>query len=218
MSKQYRPDMPEVPDRIRALPVQNGYPVPWFLEEPQTEDGLYDFRIVSPDKMGKAYRAKVCWVCGQKLGANLAFAIGPMCSINRVIGEPPSHRECAEWSAKACPFLNQKQMVRRDTGLPDSFTKAAGIPIMDQPGVTCIWVTKSYKPFKPPGGGVLFDLGPPLEVLWFCKGRPATRAEVLDAIDAGYPALMELAKLDGPSAIAELEGKKAIALELIPKE
>lgn len=216
--KQYRADMPEIPDRIKGLPTQEGYPIPYFVEEPQVEGDRYDFRITSRAKMVMAVKKKLCWVCGQKLGAHLAFPLGPMCSVNRTIAEPPSHRECAEWTAKACPFLSQRQMVRRDVGLPENVILGPGVPIMRQPGVTCIWITKSYKPFKPPGGGVLFTLGEPTEVLWFREGRPATRAEVLESIESGIPLLMELAEAEGPSAIALLGQMKTTALELIPKD
>jgi hypothetical protein len=35
-----------------------------------------------------------------------SFVVGPMCGINRNSAEPPSHKECAQWSARNCPFLS----------------------------------------------------------------------------------------------------------------
>ena len=61
-------------------------------------------------------REKRCWVCGDPLGVHLTFPIGPMCALNRTISEPPSHHECASWSARNCPFLSRPHMVRREDG------------------------------------------------------------------------------------------------------
>src|ERR1041385_2432550 len=101
-SKIYRTDLPELPARLRKLPVERGYPVPWFVA---FVDGHYDFRVIGPGKIARAVQENRCWICGDTLGSYLCFPIGPMCAINRVTSEPPSHRECAEWSARACPFL-----------------------------------------------------------------------------------------------------------------
>ncbi|WP_299133536.1 hypothetical protein, partial [uncultured Amaricoccus sp.] len=63
----------------------------------------------------------------------------------------------------------------------------------------------------------LFRLeGDPLEVLWFTEGRHATRAEVLGALVAGFPALRELAERDGPEAVALAERMLDAALRLVP--
>ena len=102
-----------MPPRIRRLPVSPaGFPVPWFIQwfdggKPCAPgDGVPDFRVFDAGKLRLAIKARRCWVCGGQLGVHLAFVIGPMCSINRVISEPPSHRECAVFSATACPFLS----------------------------------------------------------------------------------------------------------------
>ena len=33
--------------------------------------------------------------------------------MNRTSAEPPSHRDCAEFAVKACPFLTQRELTRR---------------------------------------------------------------------------------------------------------
>lgn len=211
----YRADIPPVPPRLQSRPVERGYPVPWFVAE--VEPGRYDFRVIDASKFEPAIKKKLCWVCGQKLGAYLAFTIGPMCAINRTISEPPSHRECAEWSIKACPFLTQRQEERRDSHLPEGVTEPGGIAITRQPGVVVLWVTRSYQEFRV-ANGLLFTLGEPLEVHWFREGRKATRAECLESIESGYPQLMELALLDGAEGVRHLEAKRQQALELLPAE
>jgi len=206
----------EMPERIAALPRdEKGRPVPWFVH---WEDGIPDFRVIEAGKIVTAVRDGRCWVCGQKLGRCLAFVIGPMCAVNRVSSEPPSHRDCAVFSAQACPFLSTPRMHRNEKDLPpeNAYRKGAGIPLDRNPGVALVWMTLSFKPFKTEGG-VLFDLGPPLETLWYCQGRPATRAEIMHSIETGLPALLELANVDGPEAVKDLELKTNKALELVPK-
>ncbi len=210
--KTYRQDIPLIPKRLLSLPVERGYPVPWFVAE---VDGHYDFRCIDYRKLEPAFKKKLCWICGQKLGAYLAFGIGPMSCINRTIAEPPSHRECMEWAMRVCPFLIQRQEDRRETHLPEGIKEQAGIAIKRNPGVIALWITKFYQPFKAPGG-ILFKIGDPLEVCWFREGRLASRSECLESIETGYPALLELAQMDGVAAVRELENRKVEALKLLP--
>ena len=209
----YRTDLPQpIPQRVRSLPIQNGFPVPWFVAQ---VNGKYDFRLIEKHKLLEAIKYKKCWVCGEKLGAYLAFSIGPMCAINRTISEPPSHTECAEWSIKACPFLAQRQDYRRDTNLPEGIKEPGGVAIARQPGATCLWVTSKYKVVNA-GNGLIFKIGDPLQVKWFREGRQATREEVLESINTGYPILEEMAIKEGNRAIAALEEMRENALKLIP--
>jgi hypothetical protein len=206
-----------IPPQMRKLPVSpEGYPTPWFVA---WIDGKPDFRVIDTPKIGRAVKEKRCWLCGGPLGQyNKAFVIGPMCAINRVISEPPSHCECAEFSARACPFLSQPRMQRNEKDLPPDVNAAAGFAIKRNPGAICVWVTKTYRPFRAHAGddGILFQLGDPVETLWFANGREATRAEVLQSIDSGYPLLMELAEQQGAAAIAELERRRREAMPLLP--
>jgi hypothetical protein len=214
-----RPGLPPAPGKIRRLPVDaRGYPVPWFvgwLKHPETGERYPEFRVIGPSRIAQAVREKRCWVCGEPLNRrNMAFVIGPMCAVNRVSSEPPSHVECAAWSARACPFLTLPKAQRRDAGLPED-APMAGIGIMRNPGVTLVWITRSFEPFAAPGG-VLFQVGPPLECRWYVEGRPATRAEVLASIDSGLPLLRDMAEKDGADAIAALELLIRDAMMVLP--
>lgn len=216
--KNYRNDLPEIPKRLRRLPVERGYPVPRFVA---FVDGYYDFRVIGLNKIARAVNEKRCWICGDMRGVNLCFPIGPMCAINRVSSEPPSHFECAEWSARVCPFLINKEPERRTSNLPH-VVEAAGCPISRQPGVILLWVTLSYRAMKGSVGpgrgnnGVLFRVGDPIKTTWMREGREATREECLTSIESGYPILMNAAKEDGPSAIQQLEKMKVKAFDLLP--
>lgn len=211
----YREELPLIPKRLLSRPVSRGFPVPWFVALIR---GDWDFRVIDARKLKPAIEKGLCWICGDRLGKYLAFTIGPMCAINRVISEPPSHRKCAEFSIKACPFLNQQQIRRRDSGLPDDVQDAAGIAIKRQPGAVLLWITKSYIPFNAPGGGILFKIGAPIETVWYREGRAATRAEVLESIESGLPILREAAKQDGNITVGQLESQITKAFSLIPPE
>lgn len=210
---KYREDLPQpIPQRLLSRPIERGFPVPWFVAE---VDGHYDFRCIDARKFEPAIKHRLCWICGQKLGSYLTFSIGPMCAINRTISEPPSHRECAEWSAKACPFLAQRQDYRRETNIPKDVKEPGGIAIARQPGVTVLWITTEYKVVQLPNG-LIFKIGDPLEVHWLREGRRATRAEIMESIDTGYPILLEMAEREGTRAISDLEKRRSEALKLLP--
>ena len=209
---KYRADLPPIPQRLLRRPVERGYPVPWFAAK---VDEHYDFRIVDARKFKPAIDYKLCWICGGRLGAHLAFTIGPMCAINRTISEPPSHRECAEWSIRACPFLTQRETRRRAANLPEEAREPAGVGILRQPGVVLLWIAKSYRVLRV-GDGILFRIGDPVETHWFREGRDATHAEVLASIESGYPILLSEAQADGPAAVQELEAARERAMALLP--
>ncbi len=199
-----RPELTKMPERIRALPVFRGYPVPWFVAYPNGPDQDPDFRVADRGKWIQAVQQKLCWVCGQKLGAHLVFVLGPMCGISRTTSEPACHRECADWSVANCPFLTRPGMRRRDANMPVGSAEAPGLPIDRNPGVTFIWSTRSYKLFRAPDMRYLIHVGDPIEVNCWREGRRATRAEVDESIDGGLPHLMKLAESDGPEAVDDL--------------
>jgi hypothetical protein len=199
-SPPLRPELTPLPERMRSLPVdKRGYPVPWFVA---WVDGEPEFRAMDAHKFVDAIKFDRCWVCGEPLGKWKAFTIGPMCGITRTTSEPPSHLECARWSARNCPFLTQRQLKRRE----DEFTAScpfAGNAIKRQPGVALLWLTTDYTIFKDGKGGYLLKVGEVSQVEWFSHGRAATRAEVIESVESGFPLLVaEAEKQEG--AMAEL--------------
>ncbi len=210
-----RSGLPPLPRRMRKLALdERGYPVPWFVAWP---DGQPDFRVSDSRKLAAAVKQRLCWACGEPLGRYLAFVIGPMCAVNRISSEPPSHRDCAEFSAIACPFLSRPKAQRREANLPEGRLSAAGLPILRNPGVTLVWITYGYRVVRDQTGtGVLFEIGDAVETLWFAEGRVATRAEILHSIETGLPILREMAERDGPEGIAALERQTKAAMGLVP--
>lgn len=212
-SHPYRPDLETPPPRIARLPVARGYPVPWFVA---WIDGAPEFRMADPAKLRRAVNARLCWTCGDYLGRYLTFLVGPMCGINRVSAEPPSHLECARYSARNCPFLSNPHMVRRE----DERTSAgehAGFMIRRNPGVSLLWTTRSYRCVGDGAGGVLFSFGDAEETEWWAEGKPATRLQVDASIRTGLPILEEMARAEGEDALKQLQEMLGRFQPFLPK-
>lgn len=221
--------LPAFPPRIAKLPRTRimglDCPVPFFVtwfddkgEPTRAGEGTPDFRVADERKWGLAIRSRLCWVCGEKLGTHLAFVLGPMCTVTRTTSEPACHHDCAIFSATACPFLTRPHMRRNDKDIPDAVHNPAGVAIMRNPGVACVWITKSFSVFKAQGGGsgYLLSVGDPTTVLWFAEGKAATREQVMASIDTGYPALLDMAKPEGDKAIAALAKQRERAMVYVP--
>lgn len=187
-----RPELEALPRRMLSLPIdERGYPVPWFVDY---VDGKPEFRAMDPEKWARAVRFKLCWVCGQRLGRYMTFVAGPMCGINRTSAEPPNHMDCAEWSARNCPFLSNPEMIRRvDEVVPADGPAIGGFPLLRNPGVTMLWTTDTFSVIPDGMGGRVISMGEPISVDWYACGKPATRDEVLRSVETGLPALEQLA-------------------------
>lgn len=195
------------PERIKNLPIDSrGYPVPWFV---QWMDGKPEFRLMDQEKWIRSIKEELCWVCGDRMGAFKVFVVGPMCGINRTTAEPPTHKDCAEWSAKNCPFLSNPSMTRREDELTKSCEpNVAGIMIKRNPGVTLLWTTKNYKVFDDGQGRPLIQMGEPVSVDWYYEGKPATREQVVTSIEAGCPALEKIAIKESIEALTAYQEMK----------
>lgn len=212
-----------MPTSIAALPRNKaGYPVPWFVAK---VNGDWDFRIVRQQGVQLAVSHHLCWTCGQPLDAGLdAFLIGPMCAVNHVSAEPPSHLACARWAAIACPFLARPEMVRREHGMPTGHIAPAGVMISRNPGAVAVWAVRrqDWDMFRVgaahgASSGVLFNIGDaPRRIEWYARGRKATRDEASAALDSGLPLLVEAASVDGPEALHELTRLHQQAIDLLP--
>jgi hypothetical protein len=209
-------DIP-LPLNMLSLPVDDrGFPVPWFVS---WVEGKPDFRIVQTGKRGLAYKQERCWICGGKLGRLKASVVGPMCVVNKVSSEPPSHPECARYAAKACPFLSRPRMRRNEKDLPDARQNPGGIALDRNPGVAAIWFSlRMSKPFATGDGGYLFDLGPVDRVEWYAERRAATFDEVVTSIATGLPELSRLALAEGQEAVDALGEALVAASRLIPPD
>jgi hypothetical protein len=223
--------LPPLPSRMRGLPVSDrGYPVPYFVAwlgpdgKPTPRGaGTPDFRVVHPGTIAQCHTLSLCWLCGMRLGSFRSFVIGPICALNRTSSEPPSHLECADYAARACPFLTRPKEKRNEHRMPEGHLPPSGHMILRNPGVALVWTVRKYGVFSDGEGGALFDVGTPKHVRWYCEGRPATRAEVLASIDSGLPLLEEAARTeDRPelvtAVLAEIRRRYETAMRLLPVE
>jgi hypothetical protein len=214
------------PVRMRGLPVdtKRGLPVPYFVawfkgdEECDPGTGEPDYRIIGRERREECHVKERCWLCGQKLGRHHAYVIGPMCAINRTTSEPASHLDCAAYAVQVCPFLSNPatRMMPEEKKLAKHSTlvQPAGILLKRNPGVSCIWVSRGQaEPFEAPGG-YLFRLTDPTSTTWWCRGRPASRAEIVDSINGGLPTLIDIAKQE--DALGDLQRFIDRAATLLP--
>ncbi len=203
----------KVPPRLVSRPRdRHGRVVPFFVAY---VNGEWDFRVVDPNRLHDCLRFKWCWQCGKPMGGNSVFVVGPMCTVNRVSAEPPSHMDCSLYSVQVCPFLTKPQMRRRDAPEGVPLEDPPGVFIQQNPGVTALWTSRSWKSFTA-DGGLLFDIGEPVDVAWWSQGRLATRAEVFEAFDQGLPRLKQEAAKGGDRSMFTLGQMFAEATKLVP--
>lgn len=201
-----RASLPQLPPRMQKLAVDHrGYPVPWFVH---WIDGKPDFRVVNAHKFVSAVSYGLCWICGEPTGKYKTFVIGPMCTVNRITSEPASHLDCAEFAARACPFMLLPKAQRREN-LPVATRAPPGFHIDRNPGVTALWTTREYRLIPMTDNRRLISLGTPETVDWYAEGRTATREEVQESLDQGFPTLWELARAESVRDLVLLENAYA---------
>jgi len=216
-------DMPDLPERMRRLPVDaRGYPVPYFVAwfdaagaATKRGVGTPDFRMVHPGTIARCHTDALCWVCGQPLGSYKSFVIGPMNALSRTSSEPPSHLDCADFSARACPFLVHPNEKRREKRIPGEWHKPDGQTISCHPRMAVVWTVKRYQ-VRQVRSDVVFDVGTPEHVRWYTEGRLATRAEVVASIDSGLPRLYENAKPRGQGGADDIKRRYDASMALVP--
>jgi len=210
---------PGMPSKMKGLKRDEvGRPIPFFVGYP---DGKPDFRTMDGTRLREAIMGDLCWVCGQRLlrsqgGLVGTFVAGPMCLINCTSAEPPAHGDCAEWCAKACPFLVNPNKVRRETGLEGKLEEAAGIAIARNPGVTALIESQKWVTWRPDGGGVLFNIQRIRSVEFFAQGERATVKDVMESIETGLPLLHDMAEEEGRDAVYDLRKKVRTAIRWVP--
>ncbi len=185
------PEPPAVlPDRMKHLPVSPslGLPIPWHAD---IVGGEPEFKLMR-SRIEQAVNKQTCWICGDRLGQFMAFTLYPLSSFDWgwSTSEPPSHKECAIYSAR--------------------------VPIRPpQQDVTLIWICKGYRA-QHDGGRLVIYQGNPIERYWYTQGRTATRIEAEAAIAARVLILQELASNVGPAVMSGLSSAVDVAQALLP--
>jgi len=112
-------------------------------------------------------------------------------------------------------------MIRREDELTAELRpNSAGIPIRRNPGVSLVWITKTFKVFNA-GNGPMIEIGEPLEMIWYANGRIAAREEVAHSVDTGLPLLAGMIQHEPewrqPAAQRDLERRHAWLVSRYPK-
>lgn len=201
-----------VPARMQARPRdKRNYIIPYFVHI--RADGTPDFVVAEEEKLIRCVTHSLCWICGTPLGRFKSFVVGPMCTINQISSEPPSHHECAEYACKVCPFMVLPKYKYAQEHAPES-VQPVGL-IDHNPGVALIYTTTGYKITKN-GHTNIFHLGPLHRYEWYAQGRAATRDEVMASLRKGLPYLARPAEAEGPAAVNELKRRMALTMLLLP--
>jgi hypothetical protein len=143
-----------------------------------------------------------------------------MCLLTRISAEPDCHVACAEYAARACPFLSRPRARRNDNDRPIG---SQADPFMHQrnPGVVALfvhterWLKRQARDVGPP----LFKLpdGEPHRLTFWKEGRRATRPEVMASLDSGRDLLQEQAATDGKAALDALAVYYARTVRLVER-
>lgn len=112
----------DIPTSLSHLPLdERGYPIPYFVSRYK---GKIDFRMLNTHKQEEMIEKKICSICGKKLYKDYFYFIsGPIGLKNQVCSDPAMHRECAEFSLKACPHMYFEKATRRDAGIDDDLVQ-----------------------------------------------------------------------------------------------
>ena len=114
-----------IPDFLKHLPTYRGYPVPYFV--PKDENGVYQLKYASQEKMNNCLKYQKCCVCFTPLQkGDYWFVSGPLGLQNKIDSHPPMHRRCAEYSLQVCPHLffeKTHRTTNEETAHPSQVTE-----------------------------------------------------------------------------------------------
>lgn len=155
-----------VPARVKSLPVdERGYPVPHTV---QWVAGKPDFRVIDPQKWTKAVQLRRCGMCGEPLGARMAFVGGPLSMRNRLFYDLPMHRECATYALQVCPFLAAPKFGYSQAGAGMSVHSGVS---GERPARFGLGITKSFAVRRMPSGELVLQAGEFEVVTWWKDGQ-----------------------------------------------
>lgn len=163
----------EIPHRmlkLRRLP--SGMPIPRFAT---WDEGKPNLTVMDMDFANRAIPHRLCWICAERLGRNVAFVGGPKSELSGYFTEPPFHRDCAEFAMHVCPYILQGYHQRANPLEKDDERNLSCDP--NNPGIFAMVISDSYH-FIP--SEACFSVKKK-EVIWYKHGRLATDKEVEDS-------------------------------------
>jgi hypothetical protein len=167
-----------IPPRLARRPRDaRGYPIPYGVLI--RKDGTPDFRVVDLERWQHAVQHRRCGLCGEPLGAHLAFVGGPLCEANRVFLDLPMHRDCAEYALQVCPYLALPKTAFVDTAKVDTEGHTLHVSTdvaEDKPERFWLGIAKGYAVVQLPGSSYGLQATPWVGGEWWQDGKPVDRA------------------------------------------
>lgn len=136
---------------------RRGYPIPYV--NVILPDGTPDFTAIHPHLSSECARARLCALCGEKVGYRIAFVGGPLGARNRTYNDPGVHIECGHYAMIVCPYL-----AMQGTGYakrPKSPVVATPGQLLHKPPASVMAITRSYE-FEARTG--LYRIAKPTEI------------------------------------------------------
>lgn len=158
-----------VPPAIALLPKdRRGYPIPYSAEI--KPDGTPDFTTINMMKWLKAYKFRLCGICGKSMHGRLFFIGGPLLVANRYSFDHPMHEDCARYSLQVCPFLSmlRAHYQKLKEGREDRVTIAT--TSQEKPDQFALAKARSYTLEKVKGDALL-HASPWESVTWWKEGK-----------------------------------------------
>ena len=190
MTSQVNPD--QWPPEVGHLPVcpRRRLPIPFIAEI--GADGIGHFTILDNDRARECLEGRLCAMCGQPMGAEVAL-LGDVVSLepDGFWIEPPVHERCAELAADGlCPFVSRQRVPRRPpeagvaiVGTGADELAAVGRDIPKRPWVVAI--TRTYTAGLVISGSgspvMVYQAGPIERVRRYAWNADGKLAEVLPA-------------------------------------
>ena len=163
-------DLAAIPMPTRILTLRKdarGYPIPFAVGN--GTDGQPDFRVIEPAKWMRAAQHRLCGICGESMGAHLAFVGGTLSISNRLFTDLPMHRDCAVYALRACPFLAAPKFAYSRTA-PEWAHVSQNVDAK-RPNRFGLGVTKDYKLARLPDGEVVIQAAEFSAVEWWHEGE-----------------------------------------------
>ncbi|MGX1247444.1 hypothetical protein RKD46_008633 [Streptomyces pseudovenezuelae] len=94
---------PAIPQRCAHRPLAGGLVVPWIS---LIHNGHAAFGSLDAERAFRAYRDRLCQICGQELDERCFLIVHPADQARGYSPEPALHPECLPYAAAHCPMLN----------------------------------------------------------------------------------------------------------------
>lgn len=202
-----------IPRRMARLPRdRHGRVVPFFALDPQGHPDPWVTRV----RVARvAYAGRLCFTCGNPLGACGTFVLEAPAVVRKQSPEPPSHRTCAEYGVTGWMSVNHPAMHRQGVEEPDPLPDPKEQVATPGPGLVALYDTEEW---SQQGDRDMYGFMDPVGVTWWREGRRATYTEALDALVSGMEVLSEPAakELDPAAAAESLEAQYWAATALLP--